>query len=370
MSELDHVLPTLLAAGGLVSAMAVFALLAVYAERKVSAFIQDRLGPMEVGPYGLLQTCADILKLLHKEHITPTQADARLMAIAPVIAFTAVFAGYAVIPFAPGLTSASLNVGLLYLLAVVSVETVGVLMAGWASNNKYALLGSVRSVAQIISYEVPAGLTILSAIIMYGSLDLSIIALQQSHLSPEPLYLLGLWDVSNVGGMSTWGAIRYPHLLLALVIFFIAALAECNRAPFDLPEAESELVAGFLTEYSGFRWAIFFLSEYANMLLLSLLAVLLFLGGWGTPLPNLGSVHLADWTTGEHGTLAAYLWGVTWLLLKGLALVGVMMWIRWTLPRLRPDQLMRLCWKVLTPAALGLLLLSAVWKLAEVYAHP
>lgn len=357
----------LLAIAALLGFLATFALLAVYAERKVSAFIQDRLGPMEVGPWGLLQTFADILKLLTKELITPTQADRWLMALAPVLAFAAVFAGYAVIPAAPALVGAQLNVGLLYLLAVVAVETIGTLLAGWASNNKYALLGSVRSVAQIISYEVPAGLALLSAVLMYGTLELDAIAVQQSHLSPTPLYLLGVWDVTEIGGIVTWGVVRYPHLLAAFVIFFIAGLAESNRAPFDLPEAESELVAGFLTEYSGFRWAVFFLAEYANMLLLALVAALLFLGGWGTPLPNVGSWRLAEWTTGVPGTLGAAAWGIAWLLLKGIALVLVMMWIRWTLPRLRPDQLLRLCWQVLTPIGIGLLLLSAVWKLAEVY---
>ena len=360
-------LPTLLAVGGLLGFLATFALLAVYAERKVSAFIQDRLGPMEVGPWGLLQTLADIVKLLTKELITPTQADRRMLAAAPVIAFAAVFAGYAVIPVAGGWVGASLNVGVLYLLAVVSVEAVGILMAGWASNNKYALLGSVRAVAQIVSYEVPAGLALLAAVVMYGSLDLGTIALQQSHLSPQPLYLLGMWDVTAVGGLTTWGVVRYPHLVVALAVFFIASLAESNRAPFDLPEAESELVAGFLTEYSGFRWAVFFLAEYANMLLLALLAALLFLGGWGTPLPNLGALPLAEWTTGAPGTWGAAAWGALWLLLKGIVLVLLMMWVRWTLPRLRPDQLLRLCWQVLTPLALVLLVVSAVWKLAEVY---
>lgn len=372
---------TLILVGILLGATALFALFAVYAERKVSAFIQNRMGPMEVGPYGLLQTLADILKLIFKENVVAAAADRRLFLAAPVIVFVSVFAGMAVLPFGPDVRGADLNVGVLYLAAVVSVDVIGVLMAGWASNNKYALLGAVRSVSQIISYEVPAGLALLAAVAMYGSLHLNEIALAQGVFAPEPARLLGAWDTRALGGFFSWGIIRYPHLLLAFLIYYIAALAECNRAPFDLPEAESELISGFHTEYSGFRFAVLFLAEYANMLLTSLLAAILFLGGWNTPVPNLYPVttappdalsalmngSLAYLTSGTPGTASAVLWGAFWLTLKGCLLVFVQMWIRWTYPRLRPDQLMTLCWKYLTPFALGATLISSVWKLAEVY---
>ncbi len=379
--------PTLLFVFSLLGALALFGLLCVWAERKVSAFIQDRLGPTEVGPYGLFQTLADILKLITKESIVPVAADRPLFLLAPIVVFVAVFAGFAVVPFAPGVMGAALNIGVLYALAVVSIEVIGILMAGWASNNKYALMGSVRSVAQIISYEIPAGLALLSAITVYGSLHLGEVTAQQGLYGAGPQYVFGLWDVSALGGVLSWGVVRYPHLLIAFVIFFIAAMAECNRAPFDIPEAESELVSGFHVEYSGFRFGIFFLAEYANMLLVCLIASILFLGGWHSPLPNLWALapgtdvaqmgigdlllsgQLGYLTMGVPGTLSAALWGVFWLSTKGILLVLLMMWVRWTLPRLRADQLMRLCWQYLTPFALGTFLVSAVWKLAEVYGH-
>ncbi|MDX2063672.1 MAG: NADH-quinone oxidoreductase subunit NuoH [Bacteroidia bacterium] len=345
--------------------VAVFVLVAVYAERKVSAFIQDRLGPTENGPYGLLQTPADVLKLLTKEAIVPAAADRRLFLLAPLVVFASVFAGFAVIPFAPGWVGSGLNVGILFLLAFVSIEVIGILMAGWGSNNKYALLGGVRSVAQIIAYEVPAGLALLAAVLMYGSFSLGEIAAQQGTLAAEAK-LLGAWDVAPVGGLTAWGVVRYPHLLLVFVIFFIATLAEANRAPFDIPEAESELIAGFHVEYSGFRFAIFFLAEYASMLIACFLAAFLFFGGWNTPLPNLGSVRLADWTMGAPGTLGGAIWGALWLVAKALVLFFIQLWVRWSYPRLRADQLMRLCWQYLTPAALLLVLLSAAWKVWEV----
>jgi NADH-quinone oxidoreductase subunit H len=361
--------------------LAVFALVAVYAERKVSAFIQDRLGPMEVGPVGSLQTLADILKLLTKEAITPTQADPWLFRLGPPIVFASVFAGFAVLPLAPGVVGATLNVGLLWLLAIISIDVIGILMAGWGSNNKYALLGAVRSVSQIVSYEIPSGLALLAAAMMFGSLDLGAITAQQgAHLSSGPQYLWGLWDVSAHGGFLSWGLVRYPHLLLAFLIFYIASLAESNRAPFDIPEAESELVAGFHTEYSGFSFAVLMLAEYAALLLVTLLGVVVFLGGWHTPLPNLLPLPAGldaaglSWTTQwRYLQLAALtsgpLWGILWFLLKGSVLVLLAMWVRWTYPRLRADQLMRLCWQYLTPFALGCVLVSALWKLAEVYGH-
>lgn len=365
--------------------VALYALGAVYAERKVSAFIQDRLGPMEVGPRGLLQTIADILKLLLKENINPTAADKKLFALAPIVIFASVFAGLAVIPVGPGILGAALNVGLLYALAIVSIDVIGLLMAGWGSNNKYAFLGAIRSVSQIISYEIPAAIALLSAVMMYGSLNLSTISLAQGLSAPTQVYFLGFVDVSQIGGILSWGVVRYPHLLVAWLIYFIATLAECNRAPFDLPEAESELVSGFHVEYSGFRFAVIFLAEYANMFLVGLLGAVVFWGGWASPLPNLmalapgeaagmsvgqlfSHLQLGHLTTGTGPTGMA-IWGAFWILAKAFFSIFVMMWIRWTLPRVRVDQLLKFSWKVMTPIAFALFAISAVWKLLEVNAH-
>jgi NADH-quinone oxidoreductase subunit H len=340
--------------------------LGVYAERKVSAFIQDRMGPMEVGPYGAFQLIADLLKLLQKEDIVPKLADRRLFLAAPLLIFTAIFAGYAVLPLSPDWQGSGAGVGVFFLMAIVSFDILGLLMAGWASNNKYSLLGAMRAVAQMVSYEIPLGLSILCVVMLAQSLDLGEISYQQGVYGGEN-YLFGLkglgLDVSGVGGFLTWNVVRMPLFFVAFLIFFIASLAECNRAPFDIPEAESELVGGFHTEYSGYRWALLFLSEYAMMLLVSLLGAVLFLGSWNTPLPNLGPLRLADWTSGAPGTLWGNVTGLFWLLLKAYALIFVQMWVRWTYPRLRVDQLMHLGWKVLTPAALILVLLTGVWRL-------
>jgi NADH-quinone oxidoreductase subunit H len=341
---------------GLFAFAGLFTLVGVYAERKVSAFIQDRLGPTEVGKFGSLQTLADFLKLLQKESIIPAAADKWLFMAAPAIIFVAVYLGFAALPWAPGLVPSKLNLGLYYLLAIISVETLGILMAGWGSNNKYSILGAMRSAAQIISYEIPAGFALISVVMIAQSLDLQTISMQQGILSVEPTKFLGWLDVSKVGGILSWNIFRAPHLMIAFVIYFIASLAESNRAPFDIPEAESELVAGFHTEFTGLRFAFVFLAEYAMMFLVSMVAVVVFLGAWNTPLPNMGAVRLADWTTNMP-------WGIFWILVKTLLLIAVQMWIRWTLPRFRVDQLMNLCWKVLTPLAFICVLISGIWRL-------
>jgi NADH-quinone oxidoreductase subunit H len=341
---------------GLFGFSALFALFGVYAERKVSAFIQDRLGPTEVGKFGSMQTIADILKMLQKELITPAAADKLLFMMAPAIIFIAVYLGFAVLPWGPGLAPSNLNLGLYYIFAVLSIETLGILMAGWGSNNKYSILGAMRSAAQIISYEIPAGFAIISVVMIAQTLNLQTISAQQGIMSTETTTFCGFWDVSHIGGIFSWNVFRAPHLLVAFVIYFIASLAESNRAPFDIPEAESELVAGFHTEYTGLRFALVFLAEYSMMFMVSMIAVILFLGAWNTPLPNIGTVQLANWTTGAG-------WGILWIIIKTLLLVGVQMWIRWTLPRFRVDQLMNLCWKVLTPTAFGCMLVSGIWRL-------
>ncbi|MEX2235559.1 MAG: complex I subunit 1 family protein [Cyclobacteriaceae bacterium] len=347
--------------------LVIYAVLAIYAERKISAFIQDRLGPMEVGYYGIAQTVADLLKLLQKEDIIPAKAQKGLFKIAPVVIFVSVFAGFSVLPLSPSWSGAALSSGLFFLLAIISLDVIGIILAGWSSNNKYSVLGTMRSAAQLISYEVPLGLAVISVCIFSQTLDLQEISYQQGILSTEPQYLFNIPSlniaVEKTGGFVAWNIFRMPLLFFTWVIFFIASLAECNRAPFDLPEAESELVAGFHTEYSGFRFAVIMLGEYAMMLLVSILGAVLFFGSWNTPLPNVGSLTLASWTTGEPGTIASTLWGIFWLMSKSLFFVSVQIWIRWTYPRLRVDQLMTLSWKYLTPIALLFIIVFAFWKI-------
>jgi NADH-quinone oxidoreductase subunit H len=345
-----------LVASALFAFTALFTLFALYSERKISAFIQDRFGPMEVGKYGSLQAFADILKMLQKEFIIPTAADKILFILAPIIIFVSVYLGFAALPWAPGLIPASLNLGVFYIFAILSIETLGILMAGWGSNNKYALLGSMRSVAQMVSYEIPAGISLLSVVMISQSLNLQEITIRQGILSSEAVNFLGIWDVKAIGGIFSWNVFQAPHLILAYIIYFIASLAECNRAPFDIPEAESELIGGFHVEYSGLRFAFIFLAEYSMMFLVGMIGVVLFLGGWNSPLPNVGSVSLANWTTGIG-------WGIFWILLKTLSVVAIQIWIRWTLPRFRVDQLMSFCWKILTPLAFLCMLISGIWRL-------
>ncbi|MEO1257067.1 MAG: complex I subunit 1 family protein, partial [Bacteroidota bacterium] len=250
----------------------IFVVFAVYAERKTAAFIQNRLGPMEVGPKGILQTLADLLKMLQKEDIKAKAVDKIPFLIAPLIVFASVFAGYAVLPINSEIAGSDVPSGMFLLLAIVSLDVLGLLMAGWASNNKYSLFGAMRSVAQVVSYEIPLGLSVLCVIILAGSLDLQKISLLQSG-----------------NGFVSWNIIQYPILIIPFIIFFISGLAESNRTPFDLPESESELIGGYHTEYSGFRWGIFMLSEYGMMLLLSIVGTILFFGSWNSPLPDLGS---------------------------------------------------------------------------------
>ena len=311
---------------------------------------------MEVGKYGSLQAFADILKMLQKEFIIPTAADKILFTLAPIVIFVSVYLGFAALPWAPNVSPSSLNLGLFYIFAILSMETIGILMAGWGSNNKYALLGSMRSVAQMVSYEIPAGIALISAVMISQTFNMQEVSIKQGILSKETILFLGLWDVKTIGGLFAWNIFQAPHLIIAFAIYFIASLAECNRAPFDIPEAESELVAGFHVEYSGLRFAFIFLAEYSMMFLVGMIGVILFLGGWNSPLPNVGSLKLANWTTGIA-------WGMFWILTKTLILVAIQIWIRWTLPRLRVDQLMSFSWKILTPLAFLCMLISGVWRL-------
>ena len=308
----------------LLTFMALGPIVYVYVERKIAGFMQDRLGPTRVGPYGLLQTVADAIKLMFKEAIYPTGADKKLFLIAPCLVVLGAFLAMAVIPFGSRLQAADLNIGLFYVVAVSSLSTVGLIMAGWASNNKYALFGAMRSAAQIVSYEIPAVMILLAIVMFVGSLSLQDIVYSQE------------------GGLPYWFLFRYfPIMPVAFVIFFTAGLAECNRTPFDIPEAESELVAGFHTEYSGFFFAMFFMAEYTEMFVISAVASVLFLGGWYSPFPN-GILQ-------QIGPIGL---GPVWLIAKAWFLVFIMMWLRWTLPRLRVDQLMYVAWKVLLPIAM------------------
>jgi NADH-quinone oxidoreductase subunit H len=330
----------------------VYTVIVVYAERKLSAFMQDRLGPMEVGYYGILQTVADLLKLLQKERIVPTTASPGLFAVAPLLIFMAVFLSMAVLPLNSTWSGAGLYSGLFFVLAITSLDVVGILIAGWASGNKYSTLGAIRSVAQIISYEVPLGLCVMTVALFAGSLNLQEISITQSGNAPT--YFLGIktFDVTGLGGFLAWNVFQMPVLLLVWVVFFICSLAESNRAPFDLPEAESELVAGYQTEYSGFPWAIMMLAEYGMMLLTSLLGAILFFGSWNTVLPGAAGAY----TSGP-------VWGVIWLVFKTLIFVALQIWVRWTFPRLRINQLLSLSWKFLTPVMLVSLFIIALWKL-------
>jgi NADH-quinone oxidoreductase subunit H len=291
-----------------------------YAERKVIGAIQLRKGPNVVGPFGLLQPLADGAKLFLKETILPTGANKAVFIVAPMLTFILALVAWAVIPFDQGWVLADINVGILYLFAISSLGVYGIIMSGWASNSKYAFLGGLRSAAQMVSYEVSMGLVMISVLITTGSLNLTDIVMKQKDT---------IWFV-------------VPHFPM-FVIYLVSILAETNRAPFDLPESESELVAGYNVEYSAMTFALFFLGEYANMILMSGITTVLFLGGW-LPLPGLGWLPLP---------------GIIWFALKVCAILFIFLWVRATFPRYRYDQLMRLGWKIFLPFSLFWLVLTS-----------
>jgi len=341
----------------------------IYAERKIAAWIQGRLGPMEVGRQGLAQPLADLLKLLQKEAVIPAAADQRLFVLAPAWIFVTVLAAFAVLPVTQAWHGAGTATGVLYLLAIASLEVIGVWLAGWASGNKYARLGAMRAMVQFLAYEVPLGLSVLCVVIVTQTLDLQSISVQQGASASASALLLptdaGVAPavVTKTGqGLMGWHICRVPSLGLAYAVFFVASLAACHRAPFDLPESESELIGGYHTEYGGVRWAWMMLAEYSMMLLMSLLGVILFWGSWNSPFPDLPGLPLGTWTQGEPGTWVGHWCSGGWLFGKALLIVGVKMWIRWTFPRLRFDQLMRLCWYYLTPTALFLCGVTLWWQ--------
>jgi NADH-quinone oxidoreductase subunit H len=295
-----------------------------YAERKVLALAQLRKGPNVVGPFGLLQPIADGLKLLLKETVIPTGANRVVFIAAPILTFVLSLVAWAVIPFDDGVVIANINVGILYLFAISSLGVYGIIMAGWSSNSKYAFLGALRSAAQMVSYEVSIGFVMVSVLLCVGSLNLSAIVEAQR---------------------TVWFCVP---LLPMFVVFFISGLAETNRSPFDLPEGESELVAGFFVEYSAMTFALFYLGEYANMILSSAMTSILFLGGW-----------LAPFDIQPFTGILAHLWSLAWFALKIAFCLFGFLWVRATLPRFRYDQLMRLGWKVFLPLSLGWLVLTA-----------
>jgi NADH-quinone oxidoreductase subunit H len=319
---------------GLLTAVAYATLL----ERKIQAWVQSRLGPMRVGPSGVLQPVADVIKLLLKEDITPSRVDRWVYTAAPMIAVVPALIVFAVIPFGPStemfgipvpLYLTDINVGLLYLVSVSSIGVYGIILAGYASNSKFPLLAGLRASAQLISYEVAVTMTLVSLILMAGTLS-----------------MVGIVEAQQNAGL--WYAFIQP---VALLIFFVGGLAETNRAPFDMPEAEQELVGGFHTEYSGMRFALFYLAEYINMIVVCTVVTTLFFGGWLRPFPNVQAL-------GFLGIVPAWIW----FLLKTFVIFYVFMWIRATLPRYRYDQLMRLGWKVLIPLAIVNLIVTAAAK--------
>lgn len=311
-----------------------------FAERKVIGYIQGRLGPNRVGFRGLLQPIADVVKLLTKEIIIPTASNRYLFIIAPVMTIAPAYAAWAVIPFQEGMALANINAGVLYLFAMASLGIYGILMAGWSANSKYALLGAMRAAAQTISYEIGMGFALVGVLMAAGSMNLQEIVLKQQ------------------GGIWHW---YWLPLLPLFVVYWISAVAETNRAPFDVVEGESEIVAGFHVEYSGIAFALFFLAEYANMILVSTIAALLFWGGWLSPFQGVpGLENLFSWVP-----------GVVWLLFKTCCFLFTFLWLRATFPRYRYDQLMRLGWKVLIPVTLvwlAVLALAVKFKIAPWFA--
>ena len=328
---IDTIVIPLLKIAVLLNAVLVAVTFMTLLERKVIAWAQSRLGPMRVGPYGVLQAIADPIKLLIKEDIRPVRADPMLFTLAPILSLVPALVVFAVVPFGGDelFYVTDINVGLLFIISVTSIGVYGIILAGWASNSKYPLLASLRASAQLISYEIAVTMTLVSVILTAGTLS-----------------MVGIVEAQQEAGL--WFAFVQP---VAFVLVFIGGLAETNRAPFDLPEAEQELTGGFHTEYSGMRFALFFLAEYANIIVISAVVAILFWGGWLRPFPNVEALAFLDLIPG---------W--IWFFGKMFVFLYIFIWIRATLPRYRYDQLMRLGWKVLIPIAIGNIVVTGVFK--------
>lgn len=321
----------------------------IWAERKVAGRIQDRLGPTRVGGrFGWLQSLADGVKLIQKEDLAPNAADKMLFRLAPYIVVVSSFAAFMFLPFSEGLVAVAMDAGLFIALAVLSVEVLGIVLAGYSSGSKWSLFGGMREAAQMVSYEVPLGITAVIPVVMAGTLNLGEIVQIQS------------------GGAQNWFIFSNPFTFFAFFVFFTVTLASNKRAPFDLAEAESELVGGFHTEYSGMRWSFFFLAEYASMFFVSALAAILFLGGWWTGIPQIDNALASLAESSVGGLYLLRVFGMKVLLVKAGLMVFVQIWIRWTLPRLRIDQVMTTCLKYLVPMSCFLFLGAVLWPLVLV----
>lgn len=349
----DHWLGFLLAAlihiTLLIGVVAAGALVFIWMERKISGRIQDRLGPTRVGgKFGWLQSLADGIKLLTKEDTMPAAADPLLFKLAPYLSFAASFTAFLALPFATGWVGREINVGAFFLLAVLGLEVFGVILAGYGSGSKWSLFGGMREAAQVVSYEVPLGLCVLVPVMLCGTMNLVTIANMQA------------------GWPNNWLIFNDPFTFIVFWVYFTCGLASVNRAPFDLAEAESELVAGFLTEYSGLRWSIFFMAEYGSMLVISGLAAILFFGGWNGPIPLFQSwAYLPGEAEWRWSGYLANLAGCLNFILKAALGVTVMMWVRWTLPRLRIDQVISMCWKYCVPIAAVCFVGALTWRTCE-----
>jgi NADH-quinone oxidoreductase subunit H len=346
-SSIGYVIAALVHIALIVQLVAVGALVFIWLERKISGRIQDRLGPTRVGgKFGWLQTLADGLKLITKEDLMPDGADGFLFKIAPYVSFAASIAAFIAIPFAGGpypWIAQQLNTGVFFVVAVLGLEVFGVILAGYSSASKWSLFGAMREAAQVVSYEVPLGMCAVVPVLIAGSMDMVVIGNQQAGL------------------FTNWFVFHDPATFITFWVYLTCATASVNRAPFDLAEAESELVAGFHTEYSGLRWSFFFMAEYGSMLSVSILASVLFLGAWNGPIPIASMLGL----TAENGPVYGYLGnliGLANVLFKGVVGVSVMIWIRWTLPRLRIDQVMATCLKYCTPIAAAMFLGAVLWQ--------
>lgn len=362
-----------IAGGVFLPAICLIAMFSIWWERKVAGHIQSRVGPMHVGGWhGWAQSVADGIKLILKEDLIPAGADTFLFRLAPYLAFAPVFAAFAVIPFGPQFCFESgLRIGVLYLMAVLAIEVLGTMLAGWGSNSKWSIYGAMREACQMVSYEIPLGVAVICGLLVAGTLHMSELGFLQGG---------GLWD---------WFVFHNPFIFCAFLVYYIASLASNKRAPFDLPESESELVAGFHTEYSGLRFSFFFFAEYAAMFIIGVIQSLLFLGGWNSPLGPIDPIYLLigydpvvagqAWFSGQLaaadtwgatasamglsaiGLVILNLYGVAWVVAKTFTVIFIQIWLRWTLPRIRIDQVLYTCVKVLLPASLVLLAGVAVW---------